>query len=83
MDSPLTFVSHVGTDGMVRFEAATGLFDIDVLVTLKPVGDPESRKNTNRGDWHDFVNRTYGSLAHVEDFEEPSDPPAEPLDFSL
>ena len=81
MDTLLQFFSHVGSDGLLKLEVSAGLVDTDVVVTVRPVSSTPRTKHADE-DWHSFVKRTYGSLAHVEDFEEPEDLPPQDRDWS-
>jgi len=71
--------SEVGADGVLELRVPLGAGDARtrVVVTIKPLSPSVSTTS----DWHDFVERTYGSCAGLG-LEEPPDLPLEQHDFS-
>jgi len=75
--------SEVGADGVVELRVPLGVGDAGtrVVVTIEPFPPPVSPSISAASDWHDFVQRTYGSCAGLG-LEEPPDLPLEQHDLS-
>jgi hypothetical protein len=63
MTQPLQFHSQVGPDGVLNVQVNLGASEAkrDVVVTIQPLSQPGA--DANQLDWHEFLNRTYGSCA--------------------
>jgi len=68
--------SEVGADGVLELRVPLGPDDARtrVVVTIKPLPQSEPAGLPDRQDWHQFVQRTYGSCAGLG-LEEPPDLP--------
>jgi hypothetical protein len=69
--------SKVGTDGVLNLRVEMGAADATspVLVTIEPLGRP-LRAESDRAEWHRFVEETYGSCAGLG-LERAPQPPLE------
>jgi hypothetical protein len=72
--------SEVGSDGILLLRVPIGSSGArtKVRVTIEPL---EQHVKTKDSDWHDFVERTYGSCADL-DLEEPEDLPPQERDWA-
>jgi hypothetical protein len=79
----IQFESEVGPDGILDLHVPLGVSGARsrVVVTIQPLPAvaPENRRQSS--DWHDFVDRTYGSCAGLG-LEEPADLPLKQRDWS-
>jgi hypothetical protein len=75
--------SEVGADGVLELRVPLGVDDARsrVVVTIQSLPRPETECIGNRSDWHDFLQRTYGSCAGLG-LEEPPDLPLQQNDWS-
>ncbi len=73
--------SEVGADGVLELRIPLGVPDARrrVMVTIQPLPTPPSASEPS--DWHEFVQRTYGSCAGLG-LEEPPDLPLQQQDWS-
>lgn len=57
--------SKVGQDGVLELRIPLGKAeaDRDVVVAIRSLPPNGDSGSTDRGDWHTFVNQTYGSCA--------------------
>ena len=67
--------SHVGDNGILSLQVPLGPAEARsrVLVTISPFPTTTS-SSSDQSDWHEFVQRTYGSCAGLG-LEEPDDLP--------
>jgi hypothetical protein len=74
--------SEVGADGVLELRVPLGIGDARtrVVVTIEPLPPPVSSSVPAASNWHDFVERTYGSCAGLG-LEEPPDLPLEQHDW--
>jgi hypothetical protein len=74
--------SEVGADGVLELRVPLGTHDARkrVIVTIEPL-PPAPPSAPDSSDWHEFVERTYGSCAGLG-LEEPPDLPLEQHDWS-
>ena len=54
------FKAHVGNDGILNFSVPVGVMDIDCNITI------EVQPKSNKADWLQFIEDTYGSLEDDE-----------------
>jgi hypothetical protein len=75
--------SEVGADGVLELRIPLGIDDARsrVVVTIQSLPSSEPQCTCNLVDWHDFVQRTYGSCAGLG-LEEPPDLPLQQDDWS-
>jgi hypothetical protein len=75
--------SEVGADGILELRVPLGVGDARtrVVVTIEPLLPPVPPSVSAASNWHDFVERTYGSCAGLG-LEEPPDLPLEQNDWS-
>jgi hypothetical protein len=75
--------SEVGADGILELRVPLGMDDARsrVVVTIESLPRPETPCSCKPSDWHDFVQRTYGSCAGLG-LEEPPDLPLQQRDWS-
>lgn len=68
--------SEVGADGVLELRVPLGAGDARtrVVVTIQPLPQPAHRCVSDLSQWHEFVERTYGSCAGLG-LEEPPDLP--------
>jgi hypothetical protein len=64
MSDVIQFSSHVGDDGVLDVRAHLGQSQAgkEVVITIDPVG-AGSESGKSASDWHQFIERTYGSCA--------------------
>ncbi len=76
--------SEVGVDGVLELRVPLGVNDARtrVIVTIQPLPGPSPACDSSDSDWHDFVERTYGSCAGLG-LEEPPDLPLQQRDWSV
>ncbi len=74
--------SEVGADGVLELRIPLGAPDARkrVIVTIEPLPPPVPPSASDSSDWHEFVERTYGSCAGLG-LEEPPDLPLEQRDW--
>jgi hypothetical protein len=74
---PVQLESEVGADGVLELRVSLGPGDARkrVVVTIEPMADRTAPTSCGASDWHEFVERTYGSCAGLG-LEEPPDLPA-------
>jgi hypothetical protein len=74
--------SEVGADGVLELRVPLGAHDARkrVIVTIEPLPPSASPSVPGSSDWHEFVERTYGSCAGMG-LEEPADLPLEQRDW--
>ena len=75
--------SEVGGDGVLEIRVPLGANDAKtrVMVTIQPLPEPKPQDVADRSDWHDFIQRTYGSCVGLG-LEEPPDLPLQQRDWS-
>ena len=75
--------SEVGVDGILELRVPLGVGDAGthVVVTIQPLPESSEPATAAPSDWHDFVERTYGSCAGLG-LEEPADLPLQQRDWS-
>lgn len=75
--------SEVGADGVLELRVPLGLGDARtrVVVTIEGLPQAEQHLASTPSDWHEFVERTYGSCAGLG-LEEPPDLPLQQRDWS-
>jgi hypothetical protein len=68
--------SQVGNDGVLSLLVPLGPTEANakVLVTIEPSPAAGANNSGRQSDWHEFVERTYGSCAGLG-LEEPADLP--------
>jgi hypothetical protein len=73
------FQTEIGPDGVLNFSIQLGQSEakMPVVVTIQPLAEEAGKNSTRETEWHEFVERTYGSCAGLG-LEEPEDlpPPA-------
>ena len=64
MSDAIQFNTRVGDDGVLNLQVNLGQTEAkkDVVITIEPVG-PGAAQDAAALDWHDFIERTYGSCA--------------------
>jgi hypothetical protein len=74
--------SEVGPDGVLELRVPLGANDARtrVVVTIESLPGQELKSSASLSDWHDFVQRTYGSCADLG-LEEPPDLPLQKNDW--
>lgn len=65
--------SHVGKDGILHLDIPVNIqeVDLEVIVTFQPiqiVKDSSEVEDFNQLDWHEFIERTAGSLEDDDSF---------------
>jgi hypothetical protein len=74
--------SEVGADGVLELRVPLGADDAwtPVVVTIQPLSRNQPAGASGAADWHQFVERTYGSCAGLG-LEEPPDLPLQQHDW--
>ena len=74
--------SEVGADSILELRVPLGIGDARtrVIVTIAPLSTPTPPSVSPAPNWHDFVERTYGSCVGLG-LEEPPDLPLEQHDW--
>ncbi len=82
MTSPIQFHSRVGKDGILSIRVPLGTVEADseVVVTVQPTSGRKGADYAS-SDWHEFVEKTYGSCADLG-LEEPEDLPVQQRDWT-
>ncbi len=80
---PIQIESEVGGDGVLDLRVPLGESEANarVLVTIEPAVSPNHSRTDSEQDWHEFVQRTYGSCVGLG-LEEPDDLPLQQRDWS-
>lgn len=71
----LKLKTHIGSDGLLKFETPLNVADVDVEVVIVYTVQPKA----NEESWEDFVNATYGILAD-DPIERPEELPPDVRD---